>query len=133
MRHRSRLKMLSVGVIENSRHEFLIVLPRPDPVASRTWRLPCGMADPGESPEAAMRRVASDRCGITIDIEVGQPPLVETMDGETVEVRCFFCTIRGGDAVARGDAEIRWIARAHFREYAFDPLSSRIIDWILAG
>lgn len=133
MRNRPRRKIVSVGVIENSRHEFLIVLPSPDPVATRVWQLPRGAAKPGESPEAAMRRIASDRWGLSVEIDVGQPPLVEDVDGESVEVRCFFCTIRSGSASAPPHEEIRWITRAHFREYTFDSLSTKIIEWILAG
>lgn len=127
-----RLKILSVGVIEGKKNEYVIVLPQAEPVATRTWSFVSGFANPGESPEAAMRRTVVEKLGIAIDIEVGQPPLVETINGESVEVRCFFCTIKSGRAESREYEEIRWIAKGHLREYSFDPLSQQIAEWVLA-
>ncbi len=127
-----RLKILTIGVIEGKKNEYLIVLSQAEPVATRTWSFVSGFANAGESPEASMRRVTVEKLGIVIDIEVGQPPLVETMDGESIEVRCFFCTIKSGRADARAYEEIRWIAKGHLREYSFDPLSQKIAEWVLA-
>ena len=78
-----------------------------------------------------MRRVARRRLGIEVEVILGQPPLVEIVDDQPIELRYFFCGL-SADAPQRGAyADIRWIPKAHLCEYDFDPPSESVARWLL--
>ncbi len=118
-------------ILERHDNHVLIALAEEGDVCSRPWCFPRGLARPPETPEAAVRRVALDDLGVSVDIVVGQPPLPAELNGEEVDVRYFFCGLITGEVSAGPYAEIRWVARAHLREYAFDGASRPVVDWLL--
>ncbi len=126
-----RLPRWSAGIIERSDNLVLIVLPKDGPLVSRFWQFPRGPVRQNESPEAAMRRIAIDELGLTVEVVVGQPPVVEKVDGEAIELRYFFCGTSGGRETKGPYAETRWVSRGHLREYEFDAVSKPVVDWIL--
>ena len=79
-----------------------------------------------------MRRIAKEQLGIAVEIVVGQPPLLSEIDGAEAELRYFFCGIAAGEVQPGPYAEIRWVMRAHLREYDFDLESQQVANW-LAG
>ena len=78
-----------------------------------------------------MRRVARQELGIEVEIILGQPPLVEEIDGQAVELRYFFCDLTTGAPQAGRYDEIRWVSKAHLREYDFDRVSAPVVQWLL--
>ena len=80
-----------------------------------------------------MRRVAREQLGVEVEAVVGQPPLIQTLDGKEAEVRYFFCGIL--DGLPRSDhyAQLRFVSKAHLREYDFDPPSTEVVQWLLTG
>jgi ADP-ribose pyrophosphatase YjhB (NUDIX family) len=114
--------------VEGHGGEVLICRPQDDP-GRRFWEFPGGQARSGESPEAAMRRLAKERTGVHVEIHVGQPPLPAERDGSAVEYRCFLCGLSAGDAQPLDYAEVRWVAKGQLCEYDFDPITKRIVDW----
>jgi len=129
---RPRQRPIQVAaILERHDNHVLIALAAEGDVCVRPWCFPRGPARLDESPEAAMRRVAQDQLGVSVEIVVGQPPLPAELDGEQVDVRYFFCGLVTGE-VSRGPyAEIRWVPRGHLREYAFDAASTPVVDWLL--
>jgi len=65
------------------------------------------------------------------EIVVGQPPLLESIDENPVELRFFFCGVQQGEPSANSYAEIRWIEKGHLTEYDFDAVSKPIADWLM--
>jgi ADP-ribose pyrophosphatase YjhB (NUDIX family) len=94
------------------------------------WQFPRGAARVDESPEAAMRRIARELFGIEVEVVVGQPPLLERIDEQIVELRYFFCGIQSGEPNGRHFAELRWIVRGHLQEYDFDDQSRPVAEWL---
>lgn len=125
-----RLPRYSVGLIERSDQHYLIVLPEQPESANRLWGFPQGEVKSDESPEGAMRRIASERFGLAIDVLVGQPPYAAMREETTVEIRCLECVVTGGEA-STVDGEIRWVSKLHLREYEFDAISKPMVDWLL--
>jgi 8-oxo-dGTP diphosphatase len=121
----------AVGLIERYDHALLIALPAPSDDDKRLWVFPRGRIEPGESPEVAMRRIAQDHLEIEVEVVVGQPPIIETIDGEEVELRYMFCGILTGDPFAGPYKEIRWAPKQQLREYDFDSASIPVVEWIL--
>ena len=118
------------GIIERHDDHLLIVLPLEDE-DRRLWQFPRGRAGPDESPEAAMRRTTREGLGLEVEIVVGQPPLIERIDGVEVELRYFFCGIVRGEVEAGNYAEIRWVPKHQLQEYELDQPSRPVADWLL--
>jgi ADP-ribose pyrophosphatase YjhB (NUDIX family) len=127
----SRWPLFAAGVIERFDNDVLICLPRRPEGADRLWEFPRGLAREDESPEAAMRRFAREVLGIEVEIVVGQPPLVEQAEGREIELRYFFCGILNGAVRADAYQEIRWVPKAHLREYEFDEASAPVAAWLV--
>lgn len=130
MARNPKLPLHVAGIIERYDNHVLIALPKADGV-SRLWQLPRGPASHGESPETAIRRTLRDNLGIDVEVSVGQPPLVERVDGKDTELRYFFCGLAAGEAGPGPYAEIRWVPKAHLREYEFDAPSQCVVQWLL--
>lgn len=128
---RRRRPLYAAGIIERLDHHVLIALASGSEEHGRLWQFPRGPAEPNESAEAAMRRVARQELGIEVEIILGQPPLVEDIDGQAVELRYFFCDLTTGAPQAGRYDEIRWVSKAHLREYDFDRVSAPVVQWLL--
>lgn len=131
MARHAELARVALGLIEGPRNEWLILCAAGDSATERHWTFLHGPVRQGESPEAALRRMATDQLGIKVDIYVGQPPVITTMDGQRMELRCFFSSIVAGDPTAPEGVEIRWIPKAHLAEYQFDALAAPIAAWLV--
>lgn len=118
------------AIIERADDHILIALPSATE-ATRQWQFPRGLGTRNESAEASMRRVALDQLGLYVELVVGQPPLLVEIEGHPAELRYFFCGIAGGCEKPGPYAEIRWVPKAHLREYDFDAPSQPVVEWLL--
>jgi ADP-ribose pyrophosphatase YjhB (NUDIX family) len=131
MTTRHRREVYTAAIIERSDSHLLIALPKEQEDSSRLWQFPRGPADRRETPEAAMRRIAKEKLGVTVEIVSGQPPIVWETNAREVELRYFFCSVSTGEAKPGPYAEVLWIPKAHLREYDFDPASKPVAEWLL--
>lgn len=112
------------------RNDGCVLICRPDEGdGPRCWEFPGGPARAGESPEAALRRLAAERAGIGIQILVGPPPLTAQRGGQEVEFRYFLCGLMTGKATPAGYAEVRWVHRRQLCEYDFDQPTGEVVAW----
>lgn len=126
-----RRPRVAVGIIERHDNHVLIVLPSSLDDQTRMWQFPREIVKIDESPEQAMRRTACEQLGIHVEIVVGQPPVTAEINGQEVEIRCFFCGVVDGEPHPGPYAEIRWVTRGHLREYEFDDPSKPVVEWLL--
>lgn len=132
---RSKSSKAIVAAIIERQDNYILIVRSSESTESTCdgprWAFPRGWVKGDESPEAATRRTTREDLGIEVEIVVGQPPLVEEIGGERVELRFFFCgLISGGEESGPEDA-IRWVPRHHLREYEFDALFQPVADWLL--
>ncbi len=118
-------------ILERHNNDLLIALPQTDKSDARLWLFPRGRLDEGEAPEAGMRRVCQEKLDVTVEIVIGQPPLLCELDGAECEIRFFFCGIVTGEAGSGPYQETRWVSRMHLSEYDFDPPSLPVVAWLL--
>ncbi len=123
----------AAGIIERFDDQVLIVADTTDLSVPRLWFFPRDAVGDNESPEAAMRRIAHEKLGVHVEVVVGQPPLIQPIDGVEVEVRYFFCGISSGEPIRGAYAETRWLPKGQLREYDFDPASQTVVDWLIEG
>jgi ADP-ribose pyrophosphatase YjhB (NUDIX family) len=128
-----RRPIAAAAIIERDDDTTLIVLAQGLEGRPRQWQFPRGLAEPGESAEEAMRRIAREQLAVEVEIVIGQPPLVQVVEGRELEMRYFFCGVAAGEPGATYYAELRWTPKLQLREYEFDPPSAQVVDWLLAG
>jgi len=107
----------------------LIVRTRPG--EDVPWALPGGVLAPGESPEAGLRRCCRAQLGLEVDVQIGQPPLEQVIDGQTVRFRYFMCGPGDQPPQPCGVAELRWVLTGQLREYVFEPVDQQVVNWLL--
>src|SRR5262245_3701262 len=118
MKPRIQIPRYVAGIVEDAHDQYLIALPQTDS-SERLWQFPRALARADESAEAAMRRVASELLGLTVEVIVGQPPIQGSIDGQLFEFRYFFCGVLSGEAKSSSLAELRWVPHSHLLEYDF--------------
>ena len=82
---------VAVGVLINSRGEFLLTSRPPGKVYAGHWEFPGGKLEAGESVEDALRRELHEELGIAIGAV--QPWKIELMDYPHARVRLHFCKV----------------------------------------
>ena len=73
------------------------------------WEFPGGKIDPGESPEACLKRELIEEMGVEIDIDRAFDPVTHVYSFFTVTLYPFSCTIRSGEVVLHEHTAIRWL------------------------
>jgi len=123
--------MLAAALIERFDNHLLIVTSDPADVVPRTWHFPRGPVQSDEFAEAALRRIVGERLGVSVEIVVGQPPILCDVDGVETEVRYFFCGSPVGALDPACYAAVEWVSPARLRNYAFDAPSQPVVDWLV--
>lgn len=116
-------------LIQRGQDEVLICTPQDESDPQRLWLFPTGVANKGESPEAAMRRVAEAAVGLSIDIQIGQPPVSAEYQGKAAVYRFYIATVRGGQETPRAYRHLRWVRRGQLCEYNFAPAYAPVAQW----
>ena len=125
--------MYAAGIIEREDGHVLIAAATDQAESSRLWQFPRCPVEPDETPESALRRFTAEEINMPVDIIECQPPLMCQMDGREIELRYLFCGPLSDEPIQGPFAEVRWVPKAHLREYDFDPASQPVADWILGA
>jgi len=136
MSHRKGRQLVVAGIIErNDNHILISRAEETSHTSDRAgcWQFPRGVAAEGESPEQSMRHFAREALGLVVEVVTGQPPLVEEIDGQRCEFRYFFCGVVSGEVDESTETRLRWLPKAHLREYDFDAASQPVVQWLLEG
>ena len=73
------------------------------------WEFPGGKIDPGESPEACLRRELVEEMGIRVRIGKSLPTSTHHYPTITVTLYPFICTIDSGEIVLHEHDAIAWL------------------------
>lgn len=135
MTRREELQGMASAVIDRVRRgtrEILITRIPTAPYEGR-WTFPNGPIERGEAPETALRRALRHLLGLDVRVVCSQPPFDQPWDRVLCRWRFFFCDGTGSEIDNHYFSEVRWVPRATLSEYDFDPVSQRVVDWMLEG
>ena len=122
--------MIAAALIERYDDRLLIATTDSADVVPRVWLFPRGTVKPDEFAEAALRRVVLEELGASIEIVVGEPPVLCPIDGVETEVRYFFCGLSAGEPKPGPYAAIEWVHPSKLGDYTFDGPSQPVADWL---
>ena len=96
------------------------------------WEFPGGKVEPGETPQAAIKREIMEE--LAAEIAVGK--WIDTIEYDYptfhLSMDCFWCEIVNGDLVLKEHEAARWLTREQLDDVAWLPADITIIDKIAA-
>jgi 8-oxo-dGTP diphosphatase len=73
------------------------------------WEFPGGKIDPGENPEACLKRELIEEMGIQVSVDRQLDPVTHQYSFFTVTLYPFVCTILSGEITLYEHAAIKWL------------------------
>ncbi len=96
------------------------------------WEFPGGKIEPGETPQAAIKREIMEE--LAAEIAVGK--WIDTIEYDYttfhLSMDCFWCEIVNGDLVLKEHDAARWLTREQLDDVEWLPADITIIDKIAA-
>ena len=97
------------------------------------WEFPGGKIEPGETPQAAIKREIMEE----LDTEIAVGSLIDTIEYDYPEFHlsmdCFWCEIINGDLVLKEHEAARWLTRKQLDDVDWLPADITIIGSIAAA
>ncbi len=80
------------------------------------WEFPGGKIDPGENPEACLRRELIEEMNLEVTIKETLRPATHSYPEITVTLYPFICSIASGDPQLNEHAAVTWLAPEQLRD-----------------
>jgi len=100
------------------------------------WEFPGGKIDPGESPEACLRREIHEELSLHVSVGINLPVSTYHYPAFTISLYPFICAIERGEIVLHEHAAIAWLSpeKLHSLEWAEAdvPVLASYLDQIKA-
>lgn len=109
---------------------FLICRRPAGKARAHLWEFVGGKVEPGETPEAALRRECREE--LDIEVKVGEKffEVTHAYPDLTVHLTLFSAEIASGEPKLLEHEDARWIAPSEIGEYAFCPADEDILRQI---
>lgn len=119
---------VAAAIIENEKGQILIARRGPGKSLAGMWEFPGGKLEPGESPEACLKRELQEE--MRIAIEPYERFAVNEHDYGTVRIRliAYRATFVGGAVTLADHDEYRWAAPGELHEYRWAPADVPIVE-----
>ena len=88
------------------------------------WEFPGGKIDPGESPEACLRREIHEELSLQVRVGKNLPVSTYHYPAFTISLYPFICAIERGEVILHEHAAIAWLSpeKLHTLEWAEDDV-----------
>lgn len=99
----------------------------------RQWEFPGGKIEPGETPEAALKRELHEELGMTVDVgELYGSSRVALTDCD-IELLAYLCRALTKPTVYHDHERVEWILRSEVSAYEFSEADVPIVAKLASG
>jgi 8-oxo-dGTP diphosphatase len=107
-----RARKLVVAALVREQARVLMSRRRPDQAMPDLWEFPGGKVEPGEHPEAALRREVREELGCDIEIDRIEEVVFHAYPDFDLYMLVYASRITAGTPRAIEVADVRWVAAA---------------------
>ena len=120
-------KLVVAALIANDRAEVLLTQRRPDQALPLFWEFPGGKIEPGEAPEAALRREIAEELGVEIEVGRIWDVMFHAYPEYDVYMLVYRCRIVAGTPRPVEVADLAWVAPAGLERYQVLPADAPLV------
>lgn len=124
---------VAIGVIVNNHQQILITQRSMHVKEPGRWEFPGGKLEPGEFPEAALKREIFEEVNLKISAPVFLCHLSQGVAPDDVQLFVYYITQFTGDACClEKQLDLKWSTLDELKNYTFPAINNKIIGYLLA-
>ena len=120
-----RLAVTAALIFRDGR--LLITQRRPGDHLGGLWEFPGGKIEPGETPEACLRRELQEELGIEVAVGDQFAEITHDYPERRVDLQFFRCTITHGEPAHLQCADLAWVTRDELDRYKFPAADAALL------
>jgi 8-oxo-dGTP diphosphatase len=121
-------KLVVAALIQNDRGEVLITQRRADQALPGFWEFPGGKIEPGEAPEAALRREIAEELGVEVAVERVWDVMFHAYPDYDVYMLVYRCRLEPHAAPRPIEvADFAWVAPPELDRYRILPADAPLV------
>ncbi len=126
----SPLAVVGAVIVQNGR--VLCALRGTGPLAG-LWEFPGGKVEPGEEPQAALRREIAEELGCRIEVGELITTAVHRYEFATVALSTYRCRLAAGTPTASEHSRLAWLAPWELSTLAWAPVDVATVERLAQG
>lgn len=108
--------------------KILIARRKADDRQANKWEFPGGTVEPGETPQACLKREMQEEFGITVSVGRFLGESVYHYDHGAIKLLAYRANWISGKMVLKDHADCRWVPAAQLAEYDFAPADIPFVE-----
>jgi len=124
---------VAAAIIRNEEGLILIARRREGKAQAGLWEFPGGKVEPGESPEACIRRELQEEMNIEVETESFFAANEHDYGSVTIRLIAWHAVYRGGEVRLSDHDDCRWAALNELSGYAFAPADIPLVERLMDG
>jgi len=125
-------KQIGVAVIWNAEGKILVDRRPADGLLGGLWEFPGGKIEPGETPEACVKREIQEELGIEVSVGKHLITVDHAYTHFKVSLHVYYCSHIAGEPQPIACEEIRWVTIDELDQLPFPTANVKIIEAIQA-
>jgi len=121
-----RLAVTAALVFRDGR--LLITQRRPGDHLGGLWEFPGGKIEPGETPEACLRRELEEELGVEVTVGERFAEIAHNYPDRRVHLQFFRCELVRGEPTPLHCAAVAWVTRDELARYEFPAADAALLE-----